>query len=205
MKKLYTLLLLSMAIFAVACNNQSSAPASASDTHQGDPYETVSNIRYVNFDSIQQYYHLAQEVKTQIEALGLEYNQQANRYQNLLMQKENNIRQKTQQNLYLSEQSYNNDVAELNRLQNQYAQELAKIEQRASQQSMALQKMLSDSINNFIIDFNKTHQYDAILDRASGLYFNPALDITKEVIDGLNARYKNTGVALPADTTKTKK
>ncbi len=34
------------------------------------------------------------------------------------------------------------------------------------------------------------HGYDAILLRESGVLFNPALDITQEVIAGLNARYK---------------
>ena len=49
---------------------------------------------------------------------------------------------------------------------------------------------LQDSLNNFIADYVKTHNYDAILFKNAGAYFNPALDITKEVIDGLNARYK---------------
>ena len=65
----------------------------------------------------------------------------------------------------------------------------------ANQQMAAKQKALMDSINNFIIDFNKERKYDAILFRDAGLYFNPALDITAEVVDGLNARYK-----APAET-----
>ena len=48
---------------------------------------------------------------------------------------------------------------------------------------------LHDSINSFINDYNAKHGYDAILLRSSGLYFNPALDITSEVVAGLNARY----------------
>lgn len=31
--------------------------------------------------------------------------------------------------------------------------------------------------------------YDAILFKAATLYINPALDITNEVVEGLNARY----------------
>ena len=48
----------------------------------------------------------------------------------------------------------------------------------------------SESINNFIAEYVKTHSYDAILYHAAGVYFNPALDITDEVVEGLNARYK---------------
>ena len=50
-------------------------------------------------------------------------------------------------------------------------------------------RQLTDSIQNFIKDYNATRNYDAILYRASGLYFNPALEITGEIIEGLNARY----------------
>ena len=48
---------------------------------------------------------------------------------------------------------------------------------------------LNDSIEAFIKEYNKTRGYDAILYKAVGVYFNPALDITDEVIKGLNARY----------------
>ena len=57
-------------------------------------------------------------------------------------------------------------------------------------QSVATVPEQVNSINNFIAEYVKTHAYDAILYRAAGVYFNPALDITKEVVEGLNARYK---------------
>ena len=52
-----------------------------------------------------------------------------------------------------------------------------------------------ESIHNFLVDYNAEHRYDAILLRAAGIYFNPALDITDEVIKGLNARYKQPSAA----------
>ncbi len=51
------------------------------------------------------------------------------------------------------------------------------------------QIQLTDSIEAFIKDYNRKKGYDAILYKAAGVYFNPALDITNEVIDGLNKRY----------------
>lgn len=61
---------------------------------------------------------------------------------------------------------------------------------RAQQEIAQRQIELNDSIEAFIRDYNKEKGYDAILFKAAGVYFNPALDITKEVIDGLNARYE---------------
>jgi outer membrane protein len=54
---------------------------------------------------------------------------------------------------------------------------------------MKAQQSVNDSIQAFIKDYNASHGYDAILFKAATLYVNPALDITEEVIEGLNARY----------------
>ena len=57
------------------------------------------------------------------------------------------------------------------------------------------QIQLTDSIEAFIKDYNRKKGYDAILFKAAGVYFNPALDITSEIIEGLNARYNKVGDA----------
>lgn len=52
---------------------------------------------------------------------------------------------------------------------------------------------LRDSIDNFLKVYNAVKQYDFIISNAGYdnlLYGNPAYNITQEVIDGLNARYK---------------
>lgn len=51
---------------------------------------------------------------------------------------------------------------------------------------------LRDSINSYLKEYNATQGYDLIISRVGDnlLYANEALDITKEVIKGLNERYK---------------
>ena len=66
---------------------------------------------------------------------------------------------------------------------------LATLERNAQQELLQQQMQLNDSIDSFIKDYNAKHGYDAILFKNAGVYFNPALDITNEVIEGLNARY----------------
>lgn len=51
---------------------------------------------------------------------------------------------------------------------------------------------LRDSINAYLKEYNKTKGYNLIINNAGFnnlLYADPALDITQEVIDGLNKRY----------------
>ena len=56
--------------------------------------------------------------------------------------------------------------------------------------------LFRDSINAYIRDYNKTHGYNVILSRIGDniLYIDYSMNITQEIIDGLNARhekYKN--------------
>ena len=50
------------------------------------------------------------------------------------------------------------------------------------------QQRLNDSLQNFLKAYNAVYNYDAILDKKVG-FFKPELDITAEVIQGLNDRY----------------
>lgn len=52
-----------------------------------------------------------------------------------------------------------------------------------------LQTQLQDSIKSYVKVFSEKNGYDAVLLQSAGLYFNPSLDVTKEVVEGLNARY----------------
>ena len=74
-------------------------------------------------------------------------------------------------------------------LQQDAEQSLAAMQRSTEQELNQLQQAMNDSINAFIADYNKSKGYDAILFRHAGVYFNPALDITDEVVEGLNARY----------------
>ena len=92
-------------------------------------------------------------------------------------------------NGYLSEASYNADVAKFNKMQQDAQAHLENLQRTTEQELAAQQQQLNDSIESFIKAYNATKGFDAILYKAAGVYFNPALDITDEVIEGLNARY----------------
>ena len=56
----------------------------------------------------------------------------------------------------------------------------------------AYQETLRDSLKNFIDDFNKDGRYTMILSKSGDniLYADKQLDITDQVVAGLNKRYK---------------
>ncbi len=161
--------------------------AAASDSTKGG---VTLNIRYIDADSVSANYNLAKDFKeaalrtySKIESA---QNSRAAEIQRLGQKIEQNMRS----NYYVGKESeYEADVRRLNKMQQDAEAYMANL-QRTSQQEMAQQQIeLNDSLESFLKEYNKTKGYDAILFKAAGAYFNPALDITKEVTAGLNARY----------------
>ena len=77
----------------------------------------------------------------------------------------------------------------LNKMQQDAQNYLANLQNTTDQEMAEQRQQLNDSIENYIKIYNAGKGYDAILYRHSGVYFNPDLDITNEIIEGLNARY----------------
>lgn len=99
------------------------------------------------------------------------------------------MQNKMNNNGYLTQESYELDQRSMANMQNEAQKQAATLQNTFDQQVLQAQKNVNDSINAFINDYNKSRGYDAILFKAATLYINPDLDITDEVIEGLNARY----------------
>lgn len=180
---------------ASSCSNSDSNTAADKTVASTDSTKSTSaiapsiNIRFIDEDSVSANYNLAKDFKeASIRAFSrLESAQQskAKEIQSFGAQ----IEQKARSNGYLSEQSYQGDMAKLNKMQEQAQTYLANMQRNTEMELAQQQQQLNDSLQAFIKDYNKKKGYDAILFKAAGVYFNPALDITNEVIEGLNARY----------------
>ncbi len=147
------------------------------------------NIRYIDADSIAAHYNLAKDFKeAQLRQINKIDNAQRTRTSEL-QKLGNQIQQKINNNGYLSQESFQSDQETFNKKQTEAQNYLASLQREAEQEMIQQQIQLTDSIEAFIKDYNRKKGYDAILYKAAGVYFNPALDITNEVIDGLNKRY----------------
>ena len=73
-------------------------------------------------------------------------------------------------------------------LEAQHQRLMAELQQESDKNSMQLR----DSINSFLKEYNKTKGYSLIISNTGAdnlLYADPSLNITKEIIEGLNKRY----------------
>lgn len=192
------LITLSCSAMLMACSSAESNDTVKNDSKPAAKKEAAAtiNIRYIDADSVSAHYNLAKDFKeSSLRAFSkLESIQQskAAEIQRFGSKIEDNMRN----NYYAGrEKEYNDDMQRLNKMQRDAENYIANLQRNTQQELSQQQVELNDSLESFIKEYNAKKGYDAILFKAAGVYFNPSLDITQEVIDGLNARYNKVSAS----------
>ena len=153
---------------------------------------TGMKIAYVEIDSLLAKYNFCVDLNEAMVKKSENVRMTLNQKANALAQEKQEFQKKYESNAFLSpdraQQEYNRlakmeqDLQELsNKLQNGLVEENTK---------NSLQ--FRDSINTFLKEYNKTRGYNLIFSNTGFdnlLYADSAFNITKEIVDGLNARY----------------
>ena len=180
------------AVAVVSCNKQSAQmdeqPVSA------DAEETTSGMKiaYVEVDSLMTQFEFAKEKSKEIEKKSLNARNTLNQKGTQLQNAANNFQQKLQNNGFTSREQAESVQQSLQRQQNDLAALQARFESELANETQQFNLALRDSLNNFLALYNKDKKYDMILAKSGDniLLANPKYDITQDVINGLNKRYK---------------
>lgn len=203
MKKIYFLALGAM-IALNACNNNKEAETETEEVTPVEQDGTGLKVAYIEIDSLMSQYQFCTDYN-------LLLNQKGDNAAKLLQQKQRALQQHAAELQKKYESNGFTTRDELERAQNQLAkeqQDLAELDQRLTSELAAenakLNAELRDSIQAFLKVYNKTKKYDYIMSKLGDnlLWANKKYDITKEVIAGLNKRYKK---AKPAEAKDEKK
>ena len=151
--------------------------------------DALPNYRYVYTYTIMSQYNLAKDYNEEIVRLQNKMESEYKRHQTSIGQLANTMQTKMQNNTYLSQESYQADERKLASLQKTAESQMGELQKQFEQAAMKAQTAIQDSINSYIEDYNAKHGYDAIFVKSAALHFNPALDITDEIVKGLNERY----------------
>ena len=170
-----------------------------------DVQAEYANIRYYYIDSINNNYKLVKEINEEAEKTLNSMQAEANKKQAELQSLASKIQEKMQNGGYLTQQSYEADMKELQQKQQQAEMYMANLQNKALQKADTQQKAVIDSVNSFLKDYNAKNNYDAIIVMNIGSYCNPDLDITEEILEGLNARYNSKSSKKADDSKKEKK
>lgn len=150
---------------------------------------TLPNYRYVDLDTVLSRYNLAKDYNEEMLRLQNNAESQMKQHENKIKNFAATVQKKLQNNGYLSEASYKSDEQTMANMQTEAQRSMQNLQGSIAQAAEQAQKTINDSIQAFIEGYNKTRGYDAIFFKAATLHINPALDITDEVVEGLNARY----------------
>ena len=180
------------AIVALAsCNNESpkmdEKPAAAEVAQQGG-----IKIAYVEVDSLMTQYEFCKEFTLILEKKSTNARNTLNAKGQALQSAMANFQQKLQNNGFTSREQAESQQAAIQR-QQQGLQELqARLENELAQETQKYNAGLRDSLSHFLDAYNKDKKYDLILTKQGDniLYAAKRFDITNDVINGLNKRYK---------------
>lgn len=172
-----------------SCSNDNGGKQAAAPASKSANKAALPNYRYVDLDSVLAKYNLAKDYNEEMLRMQNSAENQMKQHQTKIQNFANQVQNKMQNNGYLSEASYKQDEKTMANMQNDAQRSMASLQSNIARAAEQAQTTINDSINAFIADYNKTRGYDAILYKAATMYINPALDITDEVIEGLNARY----------------
>jgi outer membrane protein len=190
------------AILMSSCNK--SNPQMDEKSESGNTAAATNlKIAYVEVDSIMSQYKFCKDYSLILQKKGQNIQNTLAAKQQQLQAAAANFQQKVQQNAFTREQAegiqaglqrQNSDLQALNqRLSNEFQTETNKYN-----------AALRDSIQHFLVKYNKDKKYGIILSKAGDnlLYADKAYDITKDVIAGLNKAYKPSAESKVAASEK---
>lgn len=189
MKK-YIFSALAIAVMMVSCNNASSKmdeqPVAADSSASG------LKIAYVEVDSLMTQYDFAKDYSVTLQKKSNNARNTLTQKGNALQAAVNNFQQKLNNNGFTSREQAASQQAAIERQQRDLQELQARLENELASETAKFNEALRDSLQNFLTAYNKDKQYDLILSKAGDniLMSNKKFDITNDVINGLNKRYK---------------
>jgi outer membrane protein len=185
-------ILFAMAVAAmmVSCNNASpkmdEQPAVSTVSGEG------MKIAYVEVDSLMTQYNFAKDYTVTLEKKSNNARNTLTQKGNALQAAVNNFQQKLNNNGFQSREQAESVQAAIQRQQSDLQQLQARLENELASETAKFNEALRDSLQNFLTAYNKDKKFDLILSKAGDniLFASKQYDITQEVINGLNKRYK---------------
>ena len=189
MKK-YIFSALAISAMMVSCNNASSKmdeqPAA------GDTSASGIKIAYVEVDSLMTQYDFAKDYSVTLQKKSNNARNTLTTKGNALQAAVNNFQQKLNNNGFTSREQAASQQAAIERQQRDLQELQARLENELANETAKFNETLRDSLQNFLKDYNKDKQFSLILTKQGDniLLADKRFDITNDVINGLNKRYK---------------
>jgi outer membrane protein len=170
-----------------SCSNKQTAPTSVSDSKNADG---LSNVAYVYADSLVNGYDLYNDEATKLMEKQSKYEQDLQSKGKSLERRMMELEQNLKKNL-ITPTRYQELGQQLMAERDKLMQNQQQISMELQDDQIQIMNRVSDSIKSYINSFNADKRYKMIINcNAALLYADPELDITKQILDGLNDNYR---------------
>ena len=194
--------LMAVAVVFSSCNN-------AAPKMDEDPVaEAVAasgegmRIAYIEIDTLTSQYEFAKQKSLELEKKGTNARNTIQAKSQQFEKKAAAFQQKLQSNGFTSREAAESEQAALQREQQNILALQQRLENELASEQQKFLQAFQDSLDNFLADYNKAKKYDMIVNKAAVLFADKRFDITTEVVNGMNKRYKKD--AKTSDSSKTK-
>ena len=199
MKRIATLLsaVLVAGLFISGCNN--AAPTAAPDT-QADTTAAAGSIVFFNIDKVVENYDMANDLRSVVETKVSGIQSEIDRRGNKLQKDANDFQNKMDKGL-LTTSVANAQYQKLQQQQNDYQQYVVRKQQEMAEEQQVMLNQIMNAIAEYVQEYNVEKQYALILTTSGDILPAPVvtgsdkLDITDQILEGLNAAYVKTKAA----------
>lgn len=194
MKKMKNLFMGLAALSCIMMFAQCTANKGGQETTTTETAGVLSDIRvaFVEVDTLLSKYNFCIDLNEAFvkksENVRLQLNQKAQD----LQKQQQEFQTKYQNNAFLSAERAQQEYNRINKLSEDLQTLSDKLQSELAAESEKNNMQLQDSIKNYLKEYNKTKGFTLIISNTGMdnlLYADEALNITQEVLDGLNARY----------------
>ena len=184
-------LILALAVSAMLFSCNSKSGNTQAPQAQGE-VAPVGSIVYIQMDSLIAGYDMANDLRTELEAKVADIQGDLNKQQRAFESDANEFQTKVQKCLLTQSQAELQNRQLNERLQALQNEGQIKQNEIAEEQAVLLNKVF-DAVQTYLTEYNKTHNYALILTTSAAsstvIVGNPSLDITNDVLIGLNEEY----------------
>ncbi|MBR1688468.1 MAG: OmpH family outer membrane protein [Prevotella sp.] len=195
------------AVVALASCNNASPKMDEQPAAQQEAENTGLKIAYVEVDSLMSQYTFCKEYSLILQRKSTNARNTLTQKGNQLQAAVNNFQQKLNSNGFQSREQAEGVQAAIVRQQNDLQELQNRLEGELASDTQKFNEALRDSLQHFLAVYNKDKKFDLILTKQGDniLLADKKFDITQDVINGLNKRYKSTLTKKDEKATDKKK
>ena len=190
----FSALAIAAGIALTSCNN---APATGTPAAASDSTAVAGSIVYFNIDKIMEGYDMANDLRSVVETKVSGIQAEIDRREKKLTKDANDFQNKIEKGL-LTRSVAEVQGQKLQQQQNEYQQYAMRKQQEIAEEQQVMLNQIMDAISEYVKQYNAERKYSLILTTSGDILAapvvtgDPSLDITDEILAGLNEAYVKT-------------